>query len=259
MRPTSVLLATASPVLIGLGAGIVAPVDPMRRILLTIFLLTIAPPAQERLWEVYSTRDAYTYVATFGDFDRDGADDVLSICWRDYGTFQQYLAIRILSGVNGSVLQERVAPDVVIRLTGVGDFDRDGYPDYLGAFGSALSEIWSPHLQQQLMQFRPLGGHGGYYAYFGGGDLNGDSLSDVVIASGGPIESIVAYDHYGNLLYSTPIAQWGIGPCRGVEDRLTGCIFDQLIPRAQRPPLARHRIVDPHAKTVDPVIEAGVL
>ena len=182
--------------------------DPMNRILPPTLLLAIAAPAQERLWEVFSLVDAYTYVATFGDFDHDGVDDVLTICWPNFGT-GWLQAIRILSGLDGSVLQERVVPYPILGLVGVGDFDRDGYLDYAVMRGSAPIEVWSPHLQRPLMQFQAP--PGSFEVMIGGGDLDGDSLSDIVIASGSyTAPAIFAYDHYGNLLYSTSIAQWSV-------------------------------------------------
>ncbi len=181
----------------------------MSRLPFVLPLLALTVPAQERLWEVFSWRDAYTYVATFGDFDRDGRDDVLTICWPYFGIpGQQYRAIRILSGADGAILQERQIQNMILKLTGVGDFDGDGYPDYLvGTNG--LPEVWSPHLQRQLMQFSVPSGT--YEVFMGGSDVDGDSLPDIVIASGtAAAAAIFAYDHYGNLLYTTPIAQWGI-------------------------------------------------
>jgi len=169
-------------------------------------------PAQEQLWEVFSLTDAYTYVASLGDFDRDGADDVLAFCWVNFNQATEYTAIRILSGINGAVLQERRVWNGALGLVGVGDFDGDGYPDYLRVSHLHPGEVWSPRLQRALMQFQFAAGS--FEVFFGGGDFDGDSLPDVVVASSssgstGPA-AVYAYDHYGNLRYTIPIAQWGI-------------------------------------------------
>ena len=167
-------------------------------------------PAQEQLWEVFSLVDAYTTVAPLGDFDRDGADDALAFCFVNYNTGAQYTVIRILSGANGEVLQERAVSRWAFGLAGVGDFDRDGYPDYLRFSDSPLGEVWSPHRQQALLSFQFVPGF--YSVMLGNGDIDGDSWSDIVMASdsASPNDAIHAYDHAGNLRYSIPIAQWGI-------------------------------------------------
>ena len=173
-------------------------------------LLATAATAQEPLWEVFSLTDAYTYVASLGDFDRDGADDALAFCWVNFNTFTEYTAIRILSGRTGAVLQERPVSRWAYGLRGIGDFDRDGFPDYMRFSDSPFGEVWSPRLQQALLSFPYVPGF--YSVLLGNGDIDGDSRLDVVMVSdnANSTDAIYAYDHYGNLRYTVPIAQWGI-------------------------------------------------
>jgi len=181
------------------------------RRLLGLLLLSGTLSAQELLWSVWPRTDAYSQVATFGDFDHDGYDDLLAICWIN----NSYPTIRVLSGRDGSVLDQHLPNGWVLHnLVGVGDFDGDGYPDYAVAWDDQLAtdfvEVWSPHLHQQLLYLtHPAGGSYGAIIV-GNVDLNNDGQPDLLVGTTYPGHSdIYAYDHYGTLLYQVPA--WNLG------------------------------------------------
>lgn len=172
---------------------------------------TLAPlaPGQELLWQRIGTSDQFGSSRIFGDFDRDGYDDLL--CSWDHSVTggARYDLFRILSGQTGAVISDRPAGFQTVSFNGVGDFDGDGYPDYIAgrdraAFGDVLVEVYSPHLDRPLFSvFGPRTRSFGY-ACIGDVDLDGDGLKDVVACglrrfNGGDIR---AFDHYGNPIWT---------------------------------------------------------
>lgn len=158
--------------------------------------------AQELLWETISTTDqASVFSSRFGDLDGDGADDVLAyyIVNAVGGGPHQILA-RVMSGSDGTVLDDHVIrqPDF---LNGAGDFDLDGHPDYVVCWHDITQhfvEIWSPHLNRQLLLLtNPFGNQFGFDVV-ADVDLDGDGLPDVAVLSNHPLIShIQTFDHYG--------------------------------------------------------------
>src|SRR5262249_8392866 len=154
---------------VGRQVGEGGPVMSMtKRLLMT--LLSGVIPAQEFLWQVQSTgTEQYSYVSlSFGDLNHDGCDDVLAISvLLAPGYF-----VRILSGADGSVLYQHQVFPYIDALVGVGDFDHDGYPDFAVLPHGQPIEVWSPHLDQMLMQEQgAVAGNGTVMA--GNVDLNG--------------------------------------------------------------------------------------
>jgi len=185
--------------------------DHMMHRLLALALLAGSVPAQEFLWEVSSSVDNYTDVYSFGDFNHDGYEDVLTRCWVNYNIPGEYLSLRILSGADGSVLYTRPIPFSTYTVVGVGDFDGDGYPDYAISWTDQGNTnhvaVWSPHRNQQILVLTVLGteGFGGCIA--GRVDLNGDGQPDLLVASTQASNpSVRAFDHSGALLYRIPFA-----------------------------------------------------
>jgi hypothetical protein len=178
-------------------------------------ILVASLPGQQMLWEIHSTTGTFNnYVAPrFGDYNHDGYDDLLIGAIVNYGTLQQYQTIRVLSGLDGSLLDEHPPMQQFSNLVGVGDFDRDGYPDYCyvwnNAFGIFL-EVWSPHLHTVLMSTTGQPGWGWGFALAGNLDFNRDGLPDLLVSGGDSNQSVLyAYDHSGAVGYSIPARSLG--------------------------------------------------
>ncbi|MCA8976171.1 MAG: VCBS repeat-containing protein [Planctomycetes bacterium] len=184
----------------------------MIRHLLALGLASAFLEGQELLWDYYHPPASATYIATFGDLDLDGYDDLLAVIW---GTSTAYFPmIHVLSGADGSALFRQVPFANPENLIGVGDFDLDGYPDYAFSWnnqlGTELVEVWSPHLSRQL--FLATQPNCGYLGRILAGrvDLNGDGLPDLIAGRTRPrCSDVLAYDHTGALLYTVPA--WNLG------------------------------------------------
>jgi len=174
----------------------------MRAQLLLTILCATALPGQEMLWQLSSPSDAYANLAPFGDFDHDGRNDLLALRLINGFTPE----IRILSGADGTTLHQRAfSGNHFDNIVSAGDFDQDGYPDYVLAWDDGYQtdylEVWSPHLSQQLLYLSaPMcGGLGEIIAH---ADLDGDGLQDLLVARRAPNCSYVnAYSHSGALMY----------------------------------------------------------
>lgn len=188
---------------------------------------------QELLWEVHSqsgVRYGGCY-ADFGDYDRDGSEDLL-VAGTDYrGPFQQPI-LCVLSGVDGAVLEELHNPYGILSFAPCeGDFDGDGSPDVLLG-GGGFIEVWSLRQRTWVLRFPPpvLSGPGGTPVRML--DLNGDGLMDFVF--GAPDDTIFAYDHTGVVLYTIPAYAMGFIPTDilavgdldrdGADDFLVGAV-----------------------------------
>lgn len=125
-------------------------------------------------------------VAAAGDHDGDGFIDVLvgvpGVC-----------EVRVFSGVDGSELTTFAggagADDFGMSVSGLGDLDGDGVPEYVvgapsassGALASGEVLVLSGAGGAELFSFHgDLGGHGLGHAVSGGLDLDGDGVGDIV-------------------------------------------------------------------------------
>lgn len=186
----------------------------MMRGLLGTMLLWLAAPVcgQELVWEVHpvsGVRYGGCY-PEFGDYDGDGFTDLL-VGGTDYRSSYPLAIVRVLSGADGSVLEELHHPQNAIAFTGdVGDFDGDGVPDITIGMGSYI-DVWSLIRGVSLAHLPiPPGSAGAYPGALCGLDCDGDHLRDVVYSL--PNATILACDHSGTLLYTIPSLSLGFIP-----------------------------------------------
>jgi len=166
---------------------------------------------QELLWEVHSVsgvRHGGVY-PEFGDYDGDGADDLL-VMGTDYrGPYPLYI-VRVFSGTTGALLDEMLHPYGFGGIGPIGDFDRDGIPDVMFGSGAGFGEVWSLARRTALVRIFPLAPSGPYGTRAVSADCNGDGLPDIV--GGDATGPIVVYDHSGAVLYSIPAVAMGFIP-----------------------------------------------
>ncbi|HLQ37294.1 MAG TPA: FG-GAP-like repeat-containing protein [Planctomycetota bacterium] len=165
--------------------------------------------AQEQLWEVWPTTAEYGGIATLGDFDHDGYDDL--IAWTVVPILTApYSAVRILSGRDGSILQEQpMGYSSSAGMVPLGDMDQDGYPDYAITILGYGVAVWSPHRSQTLWHVSENATTYGW-VLAGNLDVNGDGRNDLLVASSHPNDSrLWVYDNSGILLYSLDARPFG--------------------------------------------------
>jgi len=137
---------------------------------------------------------AQCVVARYGDFNLDGRDDLL-VGFADFDP-QTSGVVRVVSGLNGAVLQTFTAPvlDPTFgwAVRAVGDVDGDGKSDVLvgspqldvgSGPGPGFAALYSANgtLLRQIVSAQSGGQFG--LALAGGADVTGDGLPDVAIAS----------------------------------------------------------------------------
>ncbi len=200
----------------------------MIRLAVAMVCLAALARGQELLWTVHTNAviQHTECMRWFGDYDGDGAEDLLVRGVEEPGFFIRRL--RVLSGINGAVLTELSFGGVDWHVSGAGDWDQDGYPDVVLRQGLSL-EVWSFAKQARLAVMPGASTWGSYNGdLLGSVDLDGDGLRDVVYAQmDGRIDAL---DHYGGLLYSIPALALGylVNSLAGVGD-LDGDACDDFI------------------------------
>jgi len=181
--------------------------------LLLLGCLTAFARGQELLWTVHSLSgtDNVACMPSFGDYDGDGAEDLLVYALGSGGSSFD-ARLRVLSGANGALLAELSVPFADIRfITGVGDFDLDGHPDVAFRRQGAFSiEVWSI-AGKRLLFLVPNTVNASYAGLFlGNGDLSGDGLPDLIYSR--PDGQIDVFHSSGVLYYSIPALALGFAP-----------------------------------------------
>jgi len=168
-------------------------------------------PAQEEVWRVWSVVDLYLQPWPYGDFNGDGTADLIVVVVKNFFLGSSQEVVRVLSGLDGSVLLERPA-GIAQGVVSLGDVDGDGHSEYAldTTWGSAAPnwlEIISPFQATSLWTVT-----GPFYGHFGrvtiGLNLDNDSNNEVVTSTNTSTDSrIFAYDHDGTLLYTINLLQ----------------------------------------------------
>ncbi|MEQ1631408.1 MAG: VCBS repeat-containing protein [Planctomycetota bacterium] len=176
---------------------------------------------QQMLWQIPATLNSgYRACWSFGDYNRDGCRDVLA--YQSIGlSSSAQINLSILSGRDGTVLHLNPLFYGIERPSGAGDFDGDGYDEYIW-FTSFTIHIYSPRRNVELVSIAPIGSGEFGWALEPRIDLDGDGRSDILSATVRSFDSsLYAYDHLGSLRYVIPasIHGWAIQSIVNVGDR----------------------------------------
>ena len=179
----------------------------------------LAPASEATATITGELGDELSRVASAGDYDGDGHDDILIGAHGDgfgsNGAGQAYLILGPVSGeisVTSAALTltgETETDQAAFTIAGAGDVNDDGGDDILigtprfGESAGAAYVFLSPAGGSLLMGDAPIrlvGEAPGHYAGIvaGGGDLNDDGLADVLVGGGGASK---AYVLFGSTLY----------------------------------------------------------
>src|SRR5262245_5198215 len=82
-------------------------------------LCTSASSAQQLLWQRDLASESYYWLDEFGDLDHDSYEDLLCLCYSNFGTLQQVPLARVLSGHTGAVLHDHIVQGQLWNLQGI--------------------------------------------------------------------------------------------------------------------------------------------
>jgi hypothetical protein len=185
---------------------------------LVALLLGGALQAQERIWTLAGGGNDWFSIDAFGDFDGDGAQDILAgVVWNIVNPTANGGGIRILSGATGATLHQRVTGSVI---RDAGDMDNDGQRDFAMLSPGPLLQTVSVNMvsfaTNQILWFvygPPYFGTLGQRwtnQMCGNLDLDGDGRPDLVAITSDVRESdVYAYNNAGTLLYRLPVRAFG--------------------------------------------------
>jgi len=186
--------------------------------------------AQQEMWRIWPTQDAFGHPDAIGDMDGDRCHDVLTLEILALWTAPES-RVRVRSGATGVLLYDRPIfrnVDLVGDVQVVGDVDGDGRDEFALAYSwnggvPNRMQIWSPHRDQMLWEVNgPWDGEFGRWIF--GVDLDGDGRREIMTATHSSSDSrVFTFDEDGTPLYtiqiSRPNQQWmrGIGPIGDVD------------------------------------------
>lgn len=176
---------------------------------LTLFLLLLPAglssraSSQQLAWGLSAARQAVEFAEDFGDYDLDGGRDLLCLSVDGWNSFPSSTWLRVYSGATGALLANRPFPLVGDGgnrfLRGVGDWDGDGYPDYvLGQTGGGSIQgrvrVFSMRTGALIFERTDVGGNEFGQHAVGDVFLDGDGHRDIVVGSTYPqVMSLKAY------------------------------------------------------------------
>ncbi|MEQ1736822.1 MAG: VCBS repeat-containing protein [Rhodoglobus sp.] len=197
-----------------------------------IALLLLASPAlgQQLLWRIPGVNYVgIQWCETFGDYDGDGGSDIFAIRDLAASSTRQNLDYLILSGRDGRVLHVSSQSWGNQYPHAAGDFDGDGFDEFLWTGSAGRIHVYSPRWSTELFNFIPAVIPGGAPTQYGNGeafeakiDLDGDGLNDLLAATTTSTNSYVyAYNHLGQMRYAIPahVNRWIVMSIANVGDR----------------------------------------
>ncbi|MCB1448719.1 MAG: FG-GAP repeat protein [Nitratireductor sp.] len=134
-------------------------------------------------------------VASAGDVNGDGFDDLLVGAVRDDNNLSNSGSVRVISGFNGSVLYtvngNSTSDNFGTAVAGVGDINGDGFDDFIaGGYqldsvnGPGVARVISGYNGSTLFTFNGSSARSAFGASVAGiGDVNGDEIPDLLVGA----------------------------------------------------------------------------
>lgn len=196
------------------------------RFLPVLMLALASAPGQQLILDIPpSSSGWYGTCYPFSDFNRDGVSDLIAH-HAVPAVPARIVSLRILSGLNGSLLYQHPNFYGDGPVGRAGDFDSDGYDEYHWT-SSGVIHVNSARRGVELFTLPPAGNSPGLRGDYGYArepriDLDGDGRSDFLVATvTANNSSVFAYNHLGALVYTIPvlIRGWVVRSLANVGDR----------------------------------------